>query len=124
MAFDDGLGRVVLFGGSAANALGDTWEWDGSAWQDVPATGPGPRDHVNMAVDPAHGTLVLFGPVPRETWIRTGQSWSQSAALGPEGVSELATDRAGQRVLLVEGPGATGGEIRLWSWSGTSWAQQ
>ena len=45
MAFDPARGVIVLFGGKAADGmlLGDTWEWNGSAWtEDKPSSSPSP----------------------------------------------------------------------------------
>ena len=36
IAFDSARGRVVLFGGSGGYRLADTWEYDGTAWVEVP----------------------------------------------------------------------------------------
>ena len=32
MAYDSGRSRLVVFGGFRGTYVGDTWEWDGSAW--------------------------------------------------------------------------------------------
>src|SRR5262245_47751136 len=64
MAFDEGRGRAVLFGGRdvAGNRFGDTWEWDGLAWsQRAPANSPAARTGCGMAYDPVRGVTVLFG---------------------------------------------------------------
>src|SRR5262249_42463365 len=57
--------RTVLFGGGLAGLpstrLGDTWEWDGSAWTQVATTGPAGRSACAMAFDSQRGRTVLFG---------------------------------------------------------------
>ena len=77
-AYDAATGRVVLFGGSAANGtiFGDTWTWNGSTWtQQAPVTSPHPRWYASMAYDAATRNIVLFGgkrnpnPAFGDTWI-------------------------------------------------------
>ena len=52
----------VLFGGVGNVALSDTWVWNGSAWSEVAATGPGGGDgRANTVMAPLGGQLVLFG---------------------------------------------------------------
>src|SRR5207249_4266269 len=61
MACDGARGRVVLFGGRGPLVLGDTWEWDGSAWTLRSSSGPEPRLGHAMAYDADRGRVVLFG---------------------------------------------------------------
>jgi len=64
MAWDPGLGRVVLYGGrlDGGRAASDTWTWAGGAWTQLhPAASPGPLEGAAMAADAAHHGLVLFG---------------------------------------------------------------
>jgi hypothetical protein len=67
MAYDRARARIIMFGGVGdGNAVyGDTWEWDGSAWQ-KPAVmgGPQGRYRAAMAYDPTRGRIVLFGGTP------------------------------------------------------------
>src|SRR5204863_355439 len=57
MAYDAGRGVTVLFGGyyrdSTDHYLGDTWEWDGSAWTLRSNSGPSQRYGHAMAYDKA-----------------------------------------------------------------------
>src|SRR5215831_5539300 len=50
MTFDPGRHKVVLFGGYdvAFTRLGDTWEWDGTAWLEVANSGPNPRGSTSL----------------------------------------------------------------------------
>lgn len=67
MAFDAASQRVVLFGGAngspggLANFLADTWEWDGSAWSMVAASGPSPRSDHAMAFNSTTGRVLSTG---------------------------------------------------------------
>jgi hypothetical protein len=66
MAYDSDRGVVVLFGGQNGFAfgqgvLGDTWEYDGGSWTQVPITGPPARTFVKMVYDPNRQRMVLFG---------------------------------------------------------------
>jgi hypothetical protein len=66
MAYDSDRHVVVLFGGQIGfnfgqGVLGDTWEYDGGSWTQVPITGPAPRTFVKMVYDSARQRMVLFG---------------------------------------------------------------
>ena len=68
LAWDATLGRVVLFGGEAADGspLTDTWAWDGITWGQIATDAPAPTGAIagTMASDPRRGGLVLFGGSP------------------------------------------------------------
>jgi hypothetical protein len=70
MAYDECLGRVVLFGGWPAgleDPLADTWEWDGCRWSQVrPPTSPHGRRCAGMTFDPERRRVVLVGGYPEE----------------------------------------------------------
>ena len=51
----------MLFGGYDNSHVGETWEWDGSAWTLRASDGPSPRYDHAMAYDSARGVTVLFG---------------------------------------------------------------
>src|SRR5262249_14938952 len=52
VAFDAARGRVVLFGGAYAGALGDTWEFGGAGWATVAtAAAPVARSFAALAYD-------------------------------------------------------------------------
>lgn len=75
IAYDQGRGRIVLFGGyrrtrGVTERLGDTWEWDGSHWSRTAVDGPTPRNGAAMIYDDHRRRIVLFGgPGPsNETW--------------------------------------------------------
>ncbi|HEV7466637.1 MAG TPA: hypothetical protein VGP96_10055 [Candidatus Dormibacteraeota bacterium] len=143
--YDPVRGEVVLFGGRAAEnrLLGDTWTWDGAAWQHRhPTRSPPPRKAAAMAWDPSSGRLLLFGGegstapgLPeaslRDTWAWDGSGWSRlRPALSPPGrlgagTAALATDEAAGQLLLVSDGGPRGSSCALstWRWTGAGWAE-
>jgi hypothetical protein len=66
LAYDEARGRTVLFGGTGyappQQPLGDTWEWDGTAWEPrFPSSAPEPRLAAPMAYDAHRRRVVLVG---------------------------------------------------------------
>ncbi|TET37812.1 MAG: hypothetical protein E3J72_05400 [Planctomycetota bacterium] len=71
MAYDSNRGVTVLFGGEwdqATIVYGDTWEYDGSIWQQISMKGgvegtdfPLARRGHAMVFDSNRGVMVLFG---------------------------------------------------------------
>jgi len=66
LTYDAARARTVLFGGTgpspAQQPLGDTWEWDGTAWEPrFPASAPEPRRSAPIAYDARRRRVVLFG---------------------------------------------------------------
>src|SRR5207253_3880650 len=91
MAFDEARGKTVLFGGQdiVFRTRNDTWEWDGSKWQEKkPLLAPSRRVRSAMAYDAARQRVVLFGGAERivfakpldDTWEWDGRTWSQISA--------------------------------------------
>lgn len=66
VAYDAERERVVIRAG-LTNAggqfelLDDTWEWDGSGWTQIAATGPGANYVEVMAYEPTRSQMLLFG---------------------------------------------------------------
>ena len=83
LAFDAAREHTVLFGGNdATKALDDTWEWNGTTWRSVAATGPRPaaRQGHTMVYDPARQRVVMFGGQTGidgfgDTWEWNGTRW-------------------------------------------------
>jgi len=138
MVYDEARGRVVLFGGvdsGTGNLLGDTWEWDGTAWiAKAPAMSPSARAGHAMAYDSARGRVVLFGGKEsglsgsgrrNDTWEWDGSTWtlvatdvSPSARVG----HAMAYDRATASVVLFGGfDGSIQGDT--WVWDGHVWKE-
>lgn len=137
-AFDIRRNRIVSFGGSHSSrgTLGDTWEWNGTAWQEMTDTRVGRRDHHVLTYDEARGKVVLFGgnsgpaPWPTDTWAWDGMSWKQVAVEGPAGRSRtvMVYDGARKELVLFGGAGVPPGPKEplvifgdTWVWSGSSW---
>src|SRR5260221_6832669 len=134
MAYDARRGRVVLFGGSGSQGvLGDTWEWDGSAWALQRASGPSPRAEMAMAYDSARGRVVLFGgvnfsgPAPVEfadTWEWDGTTWRSNSIAGPPARQShaMAYDSARRVTVMFGGLSGTGAELSdTWEYTGAKW---
>ncbi len=120
MAYDSARQRVVLFGGAGANGavLADTWEWDGSNWNQIAVTGPVARWRSAMTFFGAANRILMFGGNAtsdwltaqlRDLWTYDGAQW-QPIALPqwPNGPFErsghsLVYDDARQTVILYGG---------------------
>jgi formylglycine-generating enzyme required for sulfatase activity len=123
MAFDSHRQKTVLFGGCSSGTSGcggqrqDTWEWNGSVWEDkTPASGnPQGRHSAAMAFDEARGVIVLFGgcldgqcegsTASNETWEWNGISWTPVSFIDhPQagGYASMAYD-SNRRVIVYYG---------------------
>ncbi len=149
MAYDPGLGAVVLFGGrDVSQFFNDTWEFNGSGWTEIPtAAAPSPRI-TSMTYDPAVGGIVLFGGgignLPagsgsawtyyNDTWEFGVGGWTNVtgglSGSPPPMTSTIAYDPATD-VSMVYGGSATqtsctvyGPETEQWSFNGTGWVDQ
>jgi hypothetical protein len=84
MVYDTSRARIVLFGGISSRSeavpggylireirLRDTWEWDGTQWQEVATAGPEARYRHAMAYDTARMRVVLFGGIGAEPFSDT-----------------------------------------------------
>ncbi|MBI4324680.1 MAG: PQQ-binding-like beta-propeller repeat protein [Chloroflexi bacterium] len=143
MAYDPQRRRVLLHGGalevSGNTILADTWEWDGTSWQEIPeANGPARAQH-SMASDPKREVMVLFGGFdvrgsgPVDTWEFDGTAWRQAATEGPPGARQfpiLAYDPLRQAITLCGGgeyPPLGGPDYKyfndVWEWNGSAWSE-
>jgi len=132
MAYDEGTGQLVLFGGNGPNGgpVGDTWTFNGSMWNDMSlfAT-PVARIGAAVAYDSATKQVVLFGgngpfDYAPDTWTFNGSSWAHAAA-GPPGRYDaaMAYDAATNQVVLY---GEYGNTVLddTWTFNGSNWTQQ
>jgi hypothetical protein len=125
MAYDEARSVVVLFGGSAFGGpyLNDTWEWDGSSWQQVgvPSASPQPRVDSAMAYH-AHrrrvilsgGNAAFGGGIRDDTWEWDGttRTWTPLAPLttmGPRWFHNMVYDRWRSRMVAFGGYRGLGG---------------
>lgn len=65
MVYDSQRARIVLFGGymGGSGFQSDTWEWDGTQWNQVQVSGPAARSQHGMAYDRLRRRAVLFGGI-------------------------------------------------------------
>lgn len=136
MTYDPVRGRMVLFGGQSSvfqapiSLLSDTWEWDGSNWQQrTPTTSPPGGCGAQMAFDPRRGHVVRFDR--GDLWEWDGTEWSKTM---PDRTPPARTHAA-----IAYDPGETtitmfGGEVLpgfgtvrmsdIWVWNGVQWRER
>ena len=141
VTYDERHGTLVVFGGTGATVLDDTWTWDGKGWvQRHPATSPAPRHDAAMAYDAARHEVVLFGGMVQpakggnpeqvtasDTWTWNGSSWQQKhpahvPSFAPSWPPSMQFDPLTRTVLLVGFASATTG-AQTWSWNGSDWSE-
>lgn len=120
IAFDPKRGRIVLFGGNLGGGgggtrVGETWEWNGTVWNQIAVTSPPEnRDEHGLAFDPSTGRVVMYGgyggsnnSILNETWEWTGTAWIAAAA-GPAARSgpAMAYDVARGALVMFGGQNA------------------
>jgi hypothetical protein len=131
MADDSTTGRLVLFGGSglnggtAAQALADTWAFNGTTWSErASGATPGAVNTPSLSFDAATSQLVLFGGIGNsdrsdleDTWTWNGSGWNDMTPLptSPDGnvPTSMAFDTATNQMIAV-----TNGKTFAWA-SGT-----
>jgi hypothetical protein len=138
VAYDPRIGKLIAFGGlseSAPAPLGDTWSFDGSAWQQISTGGPPAREGAVMAYFPPRKEVVLFGGSadtstpgyfsdtwtwnPSAGWQRLLSPTSPSARFG----SAMAYDRKTRSLLLFGGEDGNGVENDTWQFNGATWTR-
>lgn len=139
IAFDANRGRAVLFGGGTAwmgedwLSENDTWEWDGTDWeQRFPEMSPPPRVTHAMAYDELRSVTVLFGGSDQQitlndTWEWDGERWElRHPQISPPArcCHQMYFDSDSGKTRLYGG--YDGGEIfydDIWEWDGQEWHQ-
>jgi hypothetical protein len=134
MAYDQGRGSLVYFGGSVGfNEYTDaTWTWDGVNWQQLALpNSPLARRQAALTYDEGRQRMVLFGGrgivAGRtshlfDTWELSGSAWTQSSAEGPTELRaepSMTYDQGRQRVVLWAAQRED--ESQLWEYDGTTW---
>jgi len=83
MAYDEQLGKVILYGGkNASGNLADLWEWDGISWHRLcPVCNPAARFSHQMIFDTKRQSIVIYGGQDgevgfAEAWTWSGGSWN------------------------------------------------
>ncbi|MFQ5599157.1 MAG: T9SS type A sorting domain-containing protein [Candidatus Krumholzibacteriia bacterium] len=131
MAYDASRGVTILFGGAdaAGTRLGDTWQWDGSAWTLLaPASSPSPRSGAVMTYDSDRQFMVLYGGHDGasrlgETWEWRGTNWQyiQTADSSPQTDMGLAYDANRHVTVRYGGTTNTGRSRSTFEYAGTAW---
>jgi len=133
IAWDFARGVLVVFGGSDGTGTrqNDTWEWNGTAWNNVTPVGISPtaRSFAAMAYDWINARLVLFGgniggsPAQvNDTWTWDGLTWTQLSPATVPAIRQqhLMVDRP-DKVDIIMAVGQN--TVRLadtWRWDGTT----
>jgi hypothetical protein len=131
-AFDAARNVVVVFGGfrGGFGAYGDTWTWNGSAWQQASSAGPSARSVPAMAYDSARQRVVLFGGSAGgalgDTWEWNGAQWQQmSPAASPQARFNHAMAYDSVRgVTVLTGGFSTVRYNDTWEYNGSTWTQR
>jgi hypothetical protein len=152
--FDTTRSRAVVFGGGGVSEadggqlmLGDTWEWDGSAWTQACTSAPcntqtpAPRQAFAFAYDSARHKTVIYGGCSDggcqsasatldDTWEWDGTSWAQACTSapcnattpGPLADVAMAYDSArGKSVLFHTVAKGLVTSPDTWEWDGSAW---
>ncbi|HEX7837549.1 MAG TPA: kelch repeat-containing protein [Kofleriaceae bacterium] len=141
IAYDSARHKVVLFGGETPNTTmfgagfqDRTWEWDGTAWQEIatPARPPRRITHA-MTYDSTRGKVVLYGgqgadaSLLHDTWEYDGATWTQRSESGPprSWFHHMVFDAARGKVVSFGGFGEQGFNVvtpgDTWEWDGAQW---
>ena len=138
MTWDNRRKRTLLFGGAGPGPEDpthhDTWEWDGSRWQSVAATGPSGNHFHRMTCDERRGRIVSFGGRGggSDTWEFDGSTWLRVATAGPSPRDHHAVSYdpdQGRVVVFGGGLQKPDGDFAnvwlndLWAWDGAKWMQ-
>ena len=136
MSYDIATDRIVVFGGwngQTNGYLNDTWEFDGSNWQQIATTvQPSPRTGPSMTYDAARSRSVLYGgwltSGPNdETWEYAGGTWTliPTATSPPAGQSAaMVFNTSNSRVLMAGGrQQPEPSDMDTWEFDGADWTQ-
>lgn len=132
MAYDALRQRVILCGGYrlfhpkfSPTYYGDTWEWDGVAWQQMTATLPPRTGHV-MTWHAGLGQVVVFGgrnalSTLGDTLRLNGGQWQSLGGIGPPASAGLAGAYDDARARWVVFGDAA---VDAWEFDGASWQRR
>jgi hypothetical protein len=132
-AFDSARNVSVLFGGSNnLNFTGvnsQTWQWNGTSWNNPSNTGPSTRCDQAMAFDSARGVVVSFGGYRgtylADTWEWNGATWTNRVVTGPGARADsfMVYDSKRGVMVLFGGQSSSGAILGdTWEWNGTQWS--
>lgn len=142
IAYDSDRDRIVLFGGVAYKAdnkttesIHDTWEFDGTNWTQVAATGVISAGSPQMAYDPSRKQLVLVGVntsaatamflynAETKTWAAPTPAPEKLPTCAAEGT--IIYQKHVQKIAYIGGLCATNTPTaeEVWEWNGTNWVK-
>ncbi len=130
MAFDSVRNVIVLFGGSAANLLSDTWEWNGTWTQRQPANMSMARSFFGCWWDPNRSRVAVYGgfgtggSILSDLFEWDGTSWTPRSLAGlGRAVHSVAYDLSRRRMVFFGGQNSSG-VLSGGTWElDTSWIQ-
>lgn len=128
MAYDQGRGVTVMFGGwngQSGTMYDTTWEYNGIDWtQRTPATSPSPRYRASCVYDQTRGRVLVYGgfasgSAATDTWEYDGNNWTQIATAGPARSTEcyMAHNWVFGETVLFGGSGPTGVSNETWTFT-------
>jgi hypothetical protein len=136
IAYDTLRQTAVLFGGASAWLgndwlyINDTWEWDGTDWQQRQSqTAPPGRVEHSLAFDESRKVIVLFGgrnqngPL-QDTWEWDGQEWQARFPVNspsPRCCLKAFFDSRRGKVVLYGGYDERTFFNDAWEWDGENW---
>ena len=143
MAFDEGRGSVILFGGipkgRATPWPSDTWELKPDGWSRIATEGPAGRARSALVYDTKRKQVVLFGGVGAEpargqpqpffsdTWVWEQDAWRKVAEGGPRAryAHGMVFDERAGVVWLYSGAAAHRDAPLhdMWRWDGARWTE-
>jgi hypothetical protein len=135
MAYDPGIGKLVLFGGKAgdsqAQAMNDTWTYDGKTWtRQSPTISPPARSGAAMAYDPVISKIVLFGgtniggQLIYDTWTYSGTTWIQQHPNATPNLFQMSVAYDPTIGKLVLFGASSSLKIETWTYNGTTWTKE
>ena len=134
IAYDPVRKKTLLFGGNdfASQPLGDTWEWNGTAWTELHPVGrtPPARSDGTLTWNPGRRRLTLisgrasFLGIIDDAWEWTGDAWAEIKPLTTPGAraAHIAVPASDASGLYVIGGGNLSGVLGdqwLLTWSDT-----
>jgi len=134
MAYDASRDVVVVFGGfqGGFDYLGDTWEWDGTQWEEKqPVDSPVDRIRHSMTYHGQLEKVVLFGGYTEnleptnELWIWDGINWEEITPRDspvPRFASPIVYDNFRNIIALFGGTEDGNNKLSdTWEWDGYQW---
>lgn len=135
--WDEALNRLILYGGvDNYQQNSDTWEFNGTNWQQLNISGPLFRSGLGVVYDKNRHNAILFGGYRTgtgtigDTWSFSNNSWSQLfPATIPErrSTQAMAFDQNLGTIVMFGGwkDSQTGENILgdMWSFNGNDWVQ-